>query len=418
MTITLRQTCTHESGLWTNFARFLLNRQTSLCSSVLLFILLSHNLVSDAETVTIKFLQLSYYNPLTNKYGVGADDLYFIVFYVILITAARAFTISHLLVPLAQLQGILKQKKLNRFTEQAWLLTYYSVFWPMGMYIYYHSSYFLNLERLWTDWPDRELSGLAKYYFLVQLSFWLQQIAVLHIEEKRKDYWMVLTHHFVTIGLIWSCYCYHLTNVGNLILIIMDVADILLPLAKCLRYSGFKKSCDAVFGLFVLSWVISRHALYLRVCWSIYADIPKVMQMGCFRGTNDDLIGPMNPPPGLSYLISPFTDPSGLVCFTDTIKWAFLVPLLVLQGLTAIWLAMIGRIIWGILHGGTAEDTRSEGENSGEDEASLKGISKPEGNARCTSYHARDEPPSNNGWYCSARLTRQIEHSGHEKRFS
>lgn len=87
----------------------------------------------------------------------------------------------------------------------------------------------MNLENLWTDWPNRELTGIMKGYMLAQLSFWIQQVIVINIEERRKDHLQMLTHHVVTISLIYTSYRYHHTRVGNLILVLMDVVDIFLP---------------------------------------------------------------------------------------------------------------------------------------------------------------------------------------------
>lgn len=87
------------------------------------------------------------------------------------------------------------------------------------------------MTQLWTHWPNRELGGLIKFYILAQLAFWIQQIVVVNIEDRRKDHWQMLGHHFVTCGLIYGCYAYHLTPVGNLILVIMDFVDIILPVS-------------------------------------------------------------------------------------------------------------------------------------------------------------------------------------------
>jgi acyl-CoA-dependent ceramide synthase len=40
---------------------------------------------------------------------------------------------DYVLAPLARRCGVHKKKDVTRFSEQAWLLVYYSVFWPMGM---------------------------------------------------------------------------------------------------------------------------------------------------------------------------------------------------------------------------------------------------------------------------------------------
>lgn len=87
------------------------------------------------------------------------------------------------------------------------------------------------MDELWTDWPQRELHGLMKGYMLGQWSFWIQQVLVINIEDRRKDHWQMLTHHLVTIALICASYAYHQTRVGNLILVIMDVVDLILPVS-------------------------------------------------------------------------------------------------------------------------------------------------------------------------------------------
>lgn len=69
---------------------------------------------------------------------------------------------------------------------------------------------------------------MHKTYILAQLGFWLQQIFVINIEERRKDHWQMLSHHVITIALIIGSYRYHHNAVGNLILVLFDVGDILL----------------------------------------------------------------------------------------------------------------------------------------------------------------------------------------------
>lgn len=71
-----------------------------------------------------------------------------------------------------------------------------------------------------------------KGYILAQWSFWLQQILVINIEERRKDHWQMFSHHIITTALISSCYSYHYTPAGNYILVIMDVVDLFFPVSR------------------------------------------------------------------------------------------------------------------------------------------------------------------------------------------
>ncbi len=84
----------------------------------------------------------------------------------------------------------------------------------------------MNLENLWKGWPDRETDGLMKWYYLAQFAFWLQQILVINIEERRKDHVQMFTHHIITCSLMLTSYGYHHTRVGTVTLCIMDFVDI------------------------------------------------------------------------------------------------------------------------------------------------------------------------------------------------
>ncbi|KAG5984341.1 hypothetical protein E4U43_006183 [Claviceps pusilla] len=275
---------------------------------------------------------------------------------------------EYILGPFARMQGVTKKKDQIRFTEQAWLLVYYSVFWTMGMYIYCKSPYYLNMRELWTNWPNREVDGLMKGYVLAQWAFWLQQIIVINIEERRKDHWQMFSHHIITTILISSCYCYHFTRVGNMILVIMDVVDLFLPAAKCLKYAGYKTLCDIMFGVFMLSWLIARHVLYIMVCWSVYAHAAEVMTLGCYSGSNDDMVGPEAQPPGVMWVLEPFYNHTGRICNTHVVKWFFLAPLIALQGITIYWFTMIMRVAMRVIRGDGAEDSRSDHESVDEED--------------------------------------------------
>jgi very-long-chain ceramide synthase len=212
------------------------------------------------------------------------------------------------------------------------------------------------------------MSGLSKWYYLVQFAFWLQQIVVVNIEERRKDHVQMFTHHVITCTLIFTSYGYHQTKVGNLILCLMDVVDLFLPLAKILKYLKWRRSCDVAFGVFMLTWFLARHVGYLTVCYSVWRHIPQEIAYGCYAGGDLDLRGPMPVPAGWDYLALPFLDPVGLVCWNDGIKWVFLSLLLALQVVLLIWFTMICKVAYKVVSGEGADDTRSDDEDDEEDD--------------------------------------------------
>ena len=135
-----------------------------------------------------------------------------------------------------------------------------------------------------------------------------------------------------------------------------------------LRYAGWQTACDIAFGVFIVTWFLTRHLFYLAVCWSLYIDLPSTY--GCYNaGTGARIDGENSSI--ISNLLHAYTsDPSSPVCFNKPLRNTFLSLLLALQVLTMIWFGMICRVAYGVLSGKGAEDSRSddEGEDEEEDE--------------------------------------------------
>ncbi|RYP73784.1 hypothetical protein DL770_007710 [Monosporascus sp. CRB-9-2] len=371
--VMLRKAKRIDDSRMTKLIQWLFDSQTGLAFHTLAPLLLTHICIPAARPHTSKFFKLSYHNPLTGKYGAGHDDLFFVAFCVVLCIGIRAALMRHVLAPLGRHWGISKKKDVTRFSEQGWMLAYYSVLWPLGMYLYCKSPYYLNMKELWTNWPQRELDGLMKGYILAQWAYWVQQVISVNIEARRKDYWEMIVHHAITISLIAACYAYHQTQVGHLILVLMDVIELIFPLAKCLKYLGFTTLCDVVFGVFLFVWVWTRHVFYLMTCWSVYYDSPRTLKPSCFRGAAGDVVGPFPAPEeGWSHLLEPFRDPAGTVCITDGIRKGFLTFLLALEVIICAWSFFIIRVSVRVLKGAPVEDVRSDVEVDKEEEEEVE----------------------------------------------
>ncbi|KAL2863078.1 putative longevity-assurance protein (LAC1) [Aspergillus lucknowensis] len=370
----------HRPAKDTTFREWVVSNQIGISLTTLSMILAVHHLYPSLSPYTTPFFQLSYYQPTQGLYIQGRDDVYFVASSVLAFTAIRAMAIEWVLQPMAQKLG-LKRKASIRFAEQGWMGMYYGFFWTFGMYIWSQSNYWGDFKAIWAEWPARGVSGSLKWYLLAQLAFWLQQIFVLNIEERRKDHYQMLTHHFITSSLLASAYIYSFYNVSNVVLSLMDVVDLLLPIAKMLKYLGFELSCNIAFGVFMVVWLISRHIFYPMLCWSIFKDVPAAMQYGCYSGTTAEMISTNGYPDQVTYLFYPFLNIDGPICMNRTIKWLFLSPLLALQVLSLIWFSMVIRVAVGVLRTGNAEDTRSDDENEDEEEEVRSPKDVPNGSA-------------------------------------
>ncbi|KAK2466171.1 hypothetical protein APHAL10511_001813 [Amanita phalloides] len=225
-----------------------------------------------------------------------------------------------------------------RFAEQGWSFVYYTTQSAFGLYVnYYLPSRLFDGTSFWSGYPHTPLPGLVKFYYLSQFSFYLHQILILHAEARRKDHYQMLAHHLIAIVLMGSSYHMNFTRVGCLIMVLMDWCDIFLPLAKMIRYLQISQlACDLTFGIFLVSWLITRHVLFLFVIKAVY-DAPKFLDYN------------WNPKAG-SYL-------------NTSVHWCFNILLMSLQVIQLFWFWMICRVAWRVVSGRGAADERSDDES-------------------------------------------------------
>lgn len=134
-----------------------------------------------------------------------------------------------------------------------------------------------------------------------------------------------------------------------------------------LKYLHFQLACDVAFAIFMITWVVARHILYLMVFYSAYEDTKEAIPYACF-GKKGEMVEAPSTSESFIQLLQPFRDPEGIICNNFWVKWTFLGMLLALQVITLIWFGMILRVAWRILNGGIAEDSRSEDEQEEEEE--------------------------------------------------
>lgn len=97
---------------------------------------------------------------------------------------------------------------------------------------------------------------------MLSLSCYWSLLFTLFEDVKRKDFWEMAIHHVVTISLLvfsWTC---NLIRMGSLVLILHDVADIFLESAKMTKYIGWQRTCDVLFVIFTVIWIVSRIGIY------------------------------------------------------------------------------------------------------------------------------------------------------------
>ena len=161
------------------------------------------------------------------RYRKGWFDLIFLAYHVVFFSFVRQTVIYRIFTPIAQYFGIRKEGKLSRFGEQGYAIVYFSFFGAWGLRIMSHlPTWWYNCQHLWigtfavnrvghsnlthpsstgiVDYPHWQMPPELKRYYLMQASYWCQQLIVLvfRLEKPRKDFKELVAHHLVTLWLI------------------------------------------------------------------------------------------------------------------------------------------------------------------------------------------------------------------------
>ncbi|KAJ1733339.1 Sphingosine N-acyltransferase lag1 [Coemansia biformis] len=289
-------------------------------------------------------------SPRGVRYVRGIHDITFVVCWIFRIVAARAIILHHVLPTIPRLLGVTSRRNQRRFCEMGWFLGYILTSMTIGVRLWRASPYYMNTSNLYANYPEDHMLmpyGL-KYYYLVQTAFWTSNIYTIFVEERRKDHLEMLAHHMVTIALVVSSYCFHFTRFGHVFMLVMDLPDIFLSMAKMFRYVGCEMIPNILFGAFTASWVTTKHYLCIKLMVSIWTK------------------GVVLVPPEKRFP----HHPNSYASYTIVgVLWAVLC---VLQAILIYWFFLILKVLERVLiKGEDAEDSRSDNEGDSDDDEGM-----------------------------------------------
>ena len=136
--------------------------------------------------------------------------------------------------------------KRQRYFEAGWYAMWYPVSLLLGIYVLSKEEDLvressnqkwgvLDSASWWHGWPKiRQDTPIVDNFYLIQLAFNLQcLIQIVFIESRKKDFRQMVSHHVITILLIWSSYYVGLMRVGLIIItVVADGPDLFLYWAK------------------------------------------------------------------------------------------------------------------------------------------------------------------------------------------
>ena len=167
-----------------------------------------------------------------------------------------------------------KPTKSEKLMETTWRAVYYAGTCWYGMSILYKKQWLWDTRYCWYDYPHHHVEDDVRRFYMVQLTYyWFLTCSQIYGDstKKRSDFWEMLIHHIATISLICFSWVLNMVRAGMLVLVIHDIADLLLEIAKMCKYSNYQKACNVMFAIFVFTWIYTR--LYIYPKYVVYTTV-------------------------------------------------------------------------------------------------------------------------------------------------
>ena len=181
---------------------------------------------------------------------------------------------------LRQRQILSRPSQLDKFAESGWRWTSYTFLFIYGASVLSSKTWLWKVVDCWVNYPHHNLTNDIWWYYMLELGLNLSlSISILIFDTKRKDFFMMLFHHMMTVSLISLSWTLNFFKVGTLVMLCHDAADVWLESAKMCRYAGYTKASEILFICFAISWIVLRLGYYPTiVLHSITVEAPQLVQ--------------------------------------------------------------------------------------------------------------------------------------------
>lgn len=176
---------------------------------------------------------------------------------------------------------VIEEVKTQKLFDTTMRAAYYISMCIYGISIIYEKPWLWNTRYCWVDYPRHRIDEKTRRYYLIQLTFyWYLTFSQVYGDstKKRKDFWQMLLHHIATITLISFSWVSNKVRVGMLVVVLHDMADVALEIAKTCLYANYQKASTTMYSVFAFTWIVTRLYIYPKyVLYSTMFELPEII---------------------------------------------------------------------------------------------------------------------------------------------
>jgi len=172
-----------------------------------------------------------------------------------------------------------------KFSQATMETLFYSIYFAMGLRIMLGQSWIWPSTQWWEPAGNRDIAVDLSFFYIAYGARYFQNFVMVFLEPKRKDFLEMQIHHSVTCLLIYLSYCYGFCRVGLAVMVLLDVGDPPLHIAKQIVYlkevstpksAGlrfFALTGDIFFAIFAVDFTATRMMMYPYIVWSATVEL-------------------------------------------------------------------------------------------------------------------------------------------------
>lgn len=165
----------------------------------------------------------------------------------------------------------------QRFCDASWRFAFYLLAFIYGLRVLLDKPWFWNQQECWKGYPRQVMMPSQYWYYMIEMAFYWSLLLRVSLDVKRKDFKEQMIHHVATIFLIGFSYSANYIRVGTIIMLVHDASDYIMECAKMFNYAGWRRTCDGLFVVFALVFIITR--LVIFPVWVMYTTLYYSMEI-------------------------------------------------------------------------------------------------------------------------------------------
>ena len=182
---------------------------------------------------------------------------------------------------------------------------FYTLSCVLNVWMYWHTPWawwtsgykdVFRTDTVSTFQPEDATSPGVRVSYFFEVSWYLCTLFLLFIDFKRKDFFVMLCHHVLTLMLLMLSWAAGWTRAGVVLLLLHDFSDVFLNIGKMGSYLDAEIPANGAFAIFVVSWGFLRLYCLPWVIYECYALCPFLLDSsgGTFEWNARILVGGMS----------------------------------------------------------------------------------------------------------------------------